>query len=111
MDYLIYTSEGFTQTEKGEDINNCQILDILYDSNLTEKECLQQYLSNHNIAETGFHPEEIKITTVINEEILQSLREIVRYLNERKLINPNEEFYICIQKLSQYLNLGINTKM
>ena len=32
MDYLIYTSEGFTQTEKGEDIDNCQILDILYDS-------------------------------------------------------------------------------
>ena len=111
MDYLIYTSEGFTQTEKGEDIDNCQILDILYDSELTKQECLQQYLSNHNIAEMEFHSEEIKITTVINDDILQSLKQVVRYLNERKSVILDEEIDLCIKKLNRYLNSGNKTKM
>ena len=105
MDYLIYTSEGFTQTEKGKDIENCQILDILYNSELSKKECLQQYLSNHNIAEMGFHSDEIKITTIINDDILQSLKQVVRYLNARKFEIPNENLDVELQKINKFLNL------
>ena len=77
---------------------------------MTKKECLQQYLSNHNIVEMGFHSEKIKNTTVINDDILQSLKEVVRYLNEQKSVMPNEEIDLCIQKLNQYLNSELNSK-
>ncbi len=59
-EYIIYTTEGFTQDPNGNDIENCQVLGRAYGNNLEEA---KNNLLKENpwITESGFYRSEFII--------------------------------------------------
>lgn len=80
MDYIIYTSEGFTQAEDGSDIENCQILDFQYNSPLTKQECKRNYLSIYSNNKTGLNDHELQIAIRISDDLCLAMRELITYI-------------------------------
>lgn len=64
MDYVIYTTEGFTQSPNGTDIENCQILAFVNGFDGTARECLDEYLCNNDLSGLGWSKEELRIAMI-----------------------------------------------
>lgn len=80
MDYIIYTTEGFTEKNTGDSIENCQILDFQYDSNLTPSKCLNQYLTENQLEVSGFDASELRVAISIDENVCAAMKDIVKYM-------------------------------
>lgn len=105
MDYIIYTTEGFTKTQYEDDIENCQILDFQYDSKLTKEEALQLYLTDNNTDKTGFNKHEIRIDVRISDKICHSITELIAYVQNNNLETKDEDINSHLDKLTKYFNL------
>ena len=57
-EYIFYTTEGYTQSPKGEDLENCQLLGSAHGSD-SHKAMLALLKSNPWITEHGFNPKNI----------------------------------------------------
>lgn len=105
MDYILYTTEGFTQTEKGEDIDNCQILDFQYGTSQTQQQCIQNYLKSYPSKETGFNDYEIRTAITINKEVCNSIRELIEYTRKNIHEIKDKTIEAHINNLEKYFNL------
>lgn len=90
MDYIIYTAEGYTQTPNGNETNNCQILDFVYNTNLMKTEVVELFLNNFPVKETELSKKEIKVINRIDEATKEAMYEIVKYLWETEERNYEE---------------------
>lgn len=86
MDYIIYTLEGFTQSPTFDDVENCQIIDFIYDeNNLKKAEVINKYLqSNDFCLKSGFNKCHLKVAYRINEKALSALDDVLGYLWEKE---------------------------
>lgn len=87
MDYIIYTTEGYTQSPTNQDVENCQIIDFLDNDNSNKAEVLSEYLQHDKYPiETGFDRDKMKVVSCIDDETLAALRNVVSYLwkNEKR---------------------------
>lgn len=105
MDYIIYTSEGFTQAEDGSDIENCQILDFQYNSPLTKQECKRNYLSIYSNNKTGLNDHELQIAIRISDDLCLAMRELITYILQNNPQITNKQINSHIEKLITYFNL------
>lgn len=105
MDYIIYTTEGYTQTPNGEDIENCQILDIQYNSCLSKQECLKQYLIENPTNKIGFNKYETKVVVGMSDAICHSMKEMVSFIQKRKAEIQDGEIAIHLDNITKYFNL------
>ena len=83
--YIFYTTEGFTQSPDGEDIDNCQLLGCAYGQD--KQEAMDNLLTeNPWIKERGFEPRKAicaELATTHNAE--DKLSFITGILDERQL--------------------------
>lgn len=64
MNYVIYTTEGFTQTPTGDAIENCQIL--AFETAENEAEVKEIFFSKHpSLFNLGFTKEQIVVRQII----------------------------------------------
>lgn len=80
MDYIIYTIDGTTFTEKGDRIENCQILDFQCSTTLSAGQCIQNYIRNHPLEESGFLREHIFAKPCLRNDMLELTKDLLHYL-------------------------------
>lgn len=85
IEYIFYTTEGFTRAPDGDDIENCQLLGHAYGK---DKHDALSNLLNENpwIKERGFEPHEAickELTSTVNVEAKLSF--LTNLLDERQL--------------------------
>ena len=78
-EYIIYTTEGFTQDPNGNDIENCQVLGRAFGNNPEEAE---ENLLKENpwINEAGFNRSEFFIKQLLTEEQHADIKAVIEYL-------------------------------
>ena len=114
MEYLFYTSEGYTETPSGKPVENLQILGETEGTSLDEayKKLLKD---NHWIIEGNFTEEETKCKILISKEMIESIKSVVEYLwrDEKRRYSETEKFienpiFPYLQQIRKYFNLNIN---
>lgn len=103
MDYIIYTTEGVTETKIGDSIENCQILDFRYDSDLTPNQCLRQYLIENQSEVSGFDASELRVAIRIDENVCAAMKDIVKCMQNNTC--ENESMKEKIDLLVEYFRL------
>lgn len=66
-EYIFYTTEGFTQDPNGNDVENCQVLGIVFEKNKEEARC-NLLKENSWIEETGFDTTYLIVKQILTEE-------------------------------------------
>ena len=117
MDYIVYTTEGFTQSPTGVDVENCQIIDFIYDDNSVKEEVIYEYLQSDDFClKSGFNKDKLKVVSCINDETLGALYDVVRYLwnkekkdfQEVKDEKKADHIFNKIETLAYYLDKDYN---
>lgn len=91
-EYLIYTTEGFTQSPDEIDIENCQILGRIIAENKNQaKELLKK--ENPWIEEIGFDIENAFVQQVLSKENKEDLKKLLDYLWDDEKSNFEEDNY------------------
>lgn len=78
-EYIIYTTEGFTQDPNGNDIDNCQVLGRAYGNNPEEAEN-NLLKDNPWIIEAGFDKSEFTTVQLLSDEDKVAIKEVLDYL-------------------------------
>lgn len=100
MDYIIYTTEGYTQNKEGKDTENCQILDFKYNSINSKEECLKEFLNENK----EFNKEDIKIVSIVRDDIKELVQKLIIYSTAENL-SRNKDLCNDIRLLKEYFNL------
>lgn len=103
MDYIIYTTEGVTETKTGDSIENCQILDFQYDSDLALNQCLNKYLAENQLEVSGFDASELRVAIRIDEKVCAAMKDIVKYVQDKTL--EDESMRDKINLLAEYFRM------
>lgn len=75
-EYVIYTTEGYTQNPAGNDVNNCQVLGVGSKGN-TAAEAIAALENDLAISELGFDPDYAKAVQTITKEQQDAIRLLV----------------------------------
>ena len=80
-EFIIYTTEGFTQDPNGNDIENCQVLGITQGKD--EGEAKDNLLKNNPwIAEAGFSRSKFIVRQLLTNDEHTAIKEVLDYLWE-----------------------------
>ncbi|HQP03329.1 MAG TPA: hypothetical protein PLP11_01880 [Bacteroidales bacterium] len=113
MDYIIYTTEGYTESPNNTIIENCQIIDFIFDDNSIKEEVIDEFIQNNNlIEEWGFDKDKLKVLACIDDETLSALQQLVNYcwrdeklhFNESSKKEQKNHIFNQISKLAYYLD-------
>lgn len=102
MDYIIYTIDGTTLTEKGDRIENCQILDFQCSTTLSASQCIQNYIQNHPLEESGFLKEHIFARPCLGYDTLGLIKDLLHYLECSSDMQGNIVLMEKVKILNEY---------
>ncbi len=111
MDYIVYTTEGYTELPVASPTENCQIIDFLEGATDSIANLKDKYAK-----QLGLQTEDIHIVQYVNQESLEAINKIVKYfLTDRKAhfkdSEENESDSHIYQSLKQLANnFNIQTK-
>ena len=75
-EYVVYTTEGYTQNPAGDEVNNCQVLAVSCKGS-TPEEAITALENDLAISELGFDPDCAKAVQTITAEQLAAIRLLV----------------------------------
>ncbi len=89
--YIFYTDEGYTIAPNNEELESLQVLGI-EDGETKEEALANLYKNNKWIEENNFSELKMRCYAILNPEILEDIKTIVRYLweDESKHWEENE---------------------
>ena len=79
--YIFYTDEGYTIAPNNEELESLQVLGI-EDGETKEEALANLYKNNKWIEENNFSELKMRCYAILNPEILEDIKTIVRYLWE-----------------------------
>ncbi len=79
--YIFYTDEGYTIAPNNEELESLQVLGI-EDGETKEEALANLYKNNKWIEENNFSKLKMRCYAILNPEILEGIKTIVRYLWE-----------------------------
>ncbi len=75
MDYILYTTEGYTELPEGKPIENCQIIDFIYGTTESTVDLKEKYAK-----EMALDSDDMSIFPIIKKETLEAISKVVNYL-------------------------------
>lgn len=78
-EYVIYTTEGYTQNPAGDEVNNCQVLGVGC-AGENEADAITGLENELGISELGFDPSEAKAVQLVTDEQRAAIRDIVAHV-------------------------------
>ncbi|MBE6331053.1 MAG: hypothetical protein E7070_01925 [Bacteroidales bacterium] len=108
-EFVIYTTEGFTQDPNGNDIENCQMLGEACGNNLDEaKDNLLK--ENPWIAKAGFNRSKFIVRQLLTNKEHAAIKEVLEYLWENegrhfeKQGEPSNHIFPILKQLNDLIN-------